>query len=229
MSRVGIAILVRSMICGLLLTVLTSWALAVFGVFTKGELVATYDKRNTRVPVSLVPDGWDPRSWHYFTGFGMRRDLVSECEWMGSTLGMTMDGRPQRTVVHLRVGFPMLAMTWYDYHSEMRSKGGRSLAEWCALGVPLGMQAKVTPTRWRVEPRLPLRPLWLGFAVDAAAYSLLAWGAITGVGAWRRSRRRSRGLCVACAHSLVGLAICPECGTPNAAPTMPESREGAAA
>lgn len=220
--------LLRSMIAGIGLTVISSWGIAVFGAFSDGELVATYGERNTKVPASLVPEGWAPRSWHYFTGFGMRRDLVSECEWIGSTLGMTMDGRPQRTVIHIRAGFPMLAMTWYDFHSEMRPRGGSSLAEAWDLGVPLGMQAKVTPALWRVESRLPVRPLWPGFAVNAAVYSLLAWGALAGLGAWRRARRRARGLCVACAHPIVGLAICPECGTPNAAPTMPVSREGAA-
>ena len=62
---------------------------------------------------------------------------------------------------------------------------------------------------------LPLRPIWLGFAVDT-----LFWGAVTGVflgiGPCRRAMRRWRGRCARCAYPLHDLVTCPECGTPVA-------------
>lgn len=65
-------------------------------------------------------------------------------------------------------------------------------------------------------PYLPLRPLPLGFAVNTLFYAALILLPWEGFGWARRARRRRRGLCTKCAHSLEGLpadAPCPECGT----------------
>lgn len=206
---------ILSLFTGLILTIVSAWALAMWGSFTGGELVATYSERNTKVPPELVPEGWDPRSWHYWTGVGIRRDLVSECEWMGSTLGMTMDGRPQRTVTHIRVGWPMPAMTWYDYWSDAPKPGGPWLEESWWMGWDVGANP---PTygpggkRWSVTPRLPLRPWWPGFAINILVFAAGSFVVLSGAAAWRRGLRRRRGLCETCGYALAGLAKCPECG-----------------
>lgn len=185
------------------------------GRFTDGELVATYSERNTMVPGALVPEGWDPRSWHYWTGVGIRRDLVSEREWMGSSLGMMMDGRPQRTITHIRCGWPMPAMAWYDYWSEAPKPGTPWLERSWWMGWDVGFKPPAFAagaTRWDVTPRLPIRPWWPGFGVNAMVYAVLAFLSGTAAHSWRRRRRRLRGLCEACGYALVGLPKCPECG-----------------
>jgi len=208
-----------SCLAGVVLAVLSAWGFAVFGVFTEGELVAKYDERNTEIPAGLVPEGWDPRSWHYFTGAGIRRDLVSECEWMGSTLGMTMDGRPQRTIIHVSCGWPIRSLTWFDYVSPTGAAPPSALQKVWDGGIDVGLAATPGPSgRFGVSRRVPIRPLWAGLLANVAFWSITA--AATGViaVAWRRARRRKRGLCEACAYPVSGLATCPECGRGPARP-----------
>lgn len=207
---------VWSLLAGVCLAVASAWALAALGWFTDGELMATYDERNTQVPPELVPVGWDIRSWHYSTGPGIRRDLVSECEWMGSTLGMTMDGRPQRTIIHIRVGWPCMSMTWWDYRSPQVAATGvqrsRLVTAWNE-GVDIGLGSVLGPGgRFGVARKVPIRPLWIGLAVNALVFAFAAFAGVRGVAAIRRARRRKRGQCETCAYPVAELPACPECG-----------------
>ncbi len=61
---------------------------------------------------------------------------------------------------------------------------------------------------------MPLRPIWLGFAVNTVFYAALLWPLISGPFALRRHIRRKRSLCVACGYDLRGNLSqgCPECG-----------------
>lgn len=207
--------LVLCVCIGVGFTLASAWGLALFGGFVKGDLVATYDEANTKVPAHLVPAGWDIRSWHFWTGPGISRDLVSECIWMGSTLGMTTDGRPQRTVTHVRVGFPCYSMTWYDFWSEAPRAWPSPFFEIWFMGWDVGhtaVKGLAGSSRFGVKPRLPVRPVWTGFAINAFFYSVLAFAAIRGRGAWVHSRRRRAGCCEACGYSLGGSGRCPECG-----------------
>jgi hypothetical protein len=66
---------------------------------------------------------------------------------------------------------------------------------------------------------LPLRPIWLGFALNTLFYAALAWGLWQVPLALRRRSRSKKGLCVRCGYDLKGLGgsaagrVCPECGT----------------
>lgn len=60
--------------------------------------------------------------------------------------------------------------------------------------------------------RLPLRPIWPGFAVNAVFYAGVCWLLLAAPGDIRRWRRRRRGACAACGYDLAGLEACPECG-----------------
>lgn len=64
----------------------------------------------------------------------------------------------------------------------------------------------------RGQGRLPLLPIWPGFAINTAFYGSLAWGVWLVPGVIRRVRRTRRGLCKTCGYELGGLARCPECG-----------------
>jgi hypothetical protein len=74
----------------------------------------------------------------------------------------------------------------------------------------------VTFSPWRMLPerehRLPMFPLWPGFALDTAFYGTLAFLLWSAPGFVRKKRRRRRGLCVGCGYELKGMEKCPECG-----------------
>lgn len=204
-----------SLLLAAFLTLASCWLLALFGRFTDGKLVTRFDEKHTQIPRDLVPHSWNPRTWHYYRGFGMRRDLVSECMWMGSTLGMSSGLGPQRTIIHIRVGWPMSAMAWYDY-SDTVQKDAPPLARAWWMGIDLGRPMPATPPgskTWRVTPRLPIRPLWPGFAVNSLALAAIFFMLLTGAHAIRRSRRRRQSRCEHCGYQLASLTTCPECGS----------------
>ncbi len=63
--------------------------------------------------------------------------------------------------------------------------------------------------------RLPLFPVWPGFALNTLFYAALAWMLWQLPLALRRRRRRSKGLCVRCGYDRKGIGeevVCPECG-----------------
>jgi len=67
------------------------------------------------------------------------------------------------------------------------------------------------------DVHLPLRPIWSGLILDTLLFASVVALPVFGVPAMRRSRRRRRGLCVACGYprptpvSSAAIA-CPECG-----------------
>lgn len=56
--------------------------------------------------------------------------------------------------------------------------------------------------------RLPLHPLWLGFAFNTLFYTALLWFRFV----LRRFIRVRRGLCAACAYPMSASPVCSECG-----------------
>ena len=61
---------------------------------------------------------------------------------------------------------------------------------------------------------LPLRPIWLGFAINTIFYAALLWLLTLGPFTARRMIRRKRGRCLKCGYDLRGAdhEACPECG-----------------
>ena len=86
------------------------------------------------------------------------------------------------------------------------------------IPLPLREATYFGPAR---QIRLPLIPHWPGFAINWLFYATIAFlvlRASHGVGAWRASLRRRRGVCVRrrCRYPVgPGAAVCPECGTPQ--------------
>jgi hypothetical protein len=70
--------------------------------------------------------------------------------------------------------------------------------------------------------RLPVRPIWLGFAIDTLFYAAILWLLFAAPFAMRRRIRIGRGLCPKCGYDLRNRprdsSACPECGERTAAP-----------
>jgi hypothetical protein len=63
------------------------------------------------------------------------------------------------------------------------------------------------------DRRLPLRPIWPGFAINTLFYAAILWLLFAAPGSVRRWRRIRRGLCVKCAYPVGTSEVCTECGT----------------
>ena len=72
---------------------------------------------------------------------------------------------------------------------------------------------RVREARYRV---LPLRPIWLGFAINTLFYAAILWMLWLSPFVVRRVVRRKRGRCINCGYDLRGTSEggggCPECG-----------------
>ena len=60
--------------------------------------------------------------------------------------------------------------------------------------------------------RLPIMPMWAGFAVNTLLYGAISGAVLFGPGMVKRASRRRRGACIGCGYDMVGLRTCPECG-----------------
>ncbi len=60
---------------------------------------------------------------------------------------------------------------------------------------------------------LPYQPLWRGCIACTLMYGAGWMLVLCGPGAWKRARRRRKGMCVRCGYDLRGsTGVCPECG-----------------
>jgi hypothetical protein len=190
-----------TLICGLLLTIASAWLAAAFSDTTQGKLHSLEHEPAVAIPAYIgAPQDWHLRTWHECWGPGLRYDLVSECEWMGSTLGMSEHTAPNRTLQRMTTGWPLPAMQWDSSTIANAWIGGVPLADRPAIG---GLVAR----------RLPIRPLPLRFLLDSVSFALAIFALVTTVHGLRTARRRRRGLCTHCGYSLSGLPTCPECGS----------------
>jgi hypothetical protein len=80
-----------------------------------------------------------------------------------------------------------------------------------AAGVSGGIERDATGSP-RDFSRLPLLPLWPGFAINVAFYATLSWLLAFAPSTIRRIIRARRNRCPTCAYDTRGLDTCPECG-----------------
>jgi hypothetical protein len=157
-------------------------------------------------------------------------------DWMGpatqayriSDLGMDVAflwgaygnrGRPSQ-LVFWRAGIPCKSLSWRTLWEEPTG-GGKSIAiailpmssiDWNG---GLALSRASSNAKWPGPKRVPLRPIWPGFAINTVFYAAILWLLFAAPFAIRRRRRIKRGLCPACAYPVGDSAVCTECGTPR--------------
>jgi hypothetical protein len=129
----------------------------------------------------------------------------------------------ERSVCVLEAGWPSMGLAsigTYPTGRNMREVmlfGWRFSWSW-SLPIPEGIDGRdlEAPMGFgRDKRRLPLLPLWPGFALDTAFYGALTFLLWSAPGVLRRRSRRRRGACPACGYDLKGGSAagkCPECG-----------------
>ena len=84
------------------------------------------------------------------------------------------------------------------------------------IGLPvLSMQANTEATQGGaqiVKTCLTLHPVWPGFAINTIFYAVILWVLFFVPGKVKRTLRRRRGLCPACAYPIGTSEVCTECG-----------------
>ena len=120
------------------------------------------------------------------------------------------------------VGWPMLSLT---ARFEKRPFGGRQPLS-SRSGIVLDLDAS---TLMFNPPRtLPLLPHWPGFTTNTIFYAAILGVVFFAPGKLRRTIRRRRGLCPACAYPVGTSKVCTECGAKRPLPREGEGRgEGA--
>ncbi len=159
----------------------------------------------------------------YFTGISMRSNVASPAannDRLGST-GRTDPWTlwsPYTDPQAATAGWPLRALDW----SIRKHAAGRSSIYREGLRLPDTMAwLGVAPDR-----RVPLRPLWLGFAVNTLFFAIVAASVWTPIVALRRYSRRRHGQCPACGYPVGVSAVCTECGravSPRADSSEPDS------
>lgn len=105
-------------------------------------------------------------------------------------------------------GWPMLAM-WCDMERSSPEYGS-ARDPWSSVA----LSSRLTGRAGLYGPvdRMPLRPIWPGFAINTLVYAFVIGAAWSGVGTLCRAIRRRRGLCARCAYPVGASPVCTECG-----------------
>ncbi len=159
----------------------------------------------------------------YLTGISMRSTVASPAanndplESSGRTDPWTL-WSPYSDPQAATAGWPLRTLDW----SVPKHASGRSSIYREGLRFPGTMAwLRVAPDR-----RVPLRPLWLGFAVNTLFFAIVAASVWTPIVALRRYFRCRRGQCPACGYPVGVSGVCTECGravSPRADSSEPDS------
>ena len=197
-ARISIFIL-----CGLLTTVLTSWASA----YWLNPQNYTITSNDNNAWVKRVPSSWprscDPPTTIYHFSF-------AQCYWQTNRL-YSLDH--DFVLWDYRFGWPMNAMSYQiTFHWNRVDGNVDQRMGWLADGIHLHRKS-------HPDWRLPLCPDPIPFVINTLVYSvfyLLLVGGLTVLLRLIKKRTRTRqGQCLKCGYDLAGLESCPECYTPS--------------
>ena len=158
--------------------------------------------------------GWPSEPYHRMsaTAFGKRYEVMSgridfanasaPPGWLKGIYKEWRDGWPLPCLArHTRLSFGKNIPSGYGFAAGQEERG---------LVVPPqnGMFAGLR------ELRLPIEPVWPGFAVNTFFYAAIVWSLTLGPFTARRIIRRKRGRCIKCGYDLghADHRVCPECG-----------------
>jgi hypothetical protein len=195
----------RILLCilfGISLSFLTAWALAAWG--PPGPINASYAGGVAITSVNGTTTFQYTSGSVSAGGLGWSSRVVDR--------GSLDAGGPSEFTMRYQAGWPMPALVARHHGSSSvpvltSPTALPPVPNGIITGLPFGQAGPI-------ERRLPFIPLWPGFAVNTAAFSLpplIVLGWIT----WRRCRReRLMGCCGTCGYPIGISPVCTECGAP---------------
>jgi len=111
-------------------------------------------------------------------------------------------------------GWPVRALTLYCTALRLEGSTAPAISKRWLIDLDPSMSSPIDWGGWATFRRLPLRPLWPGFAINTIFYAAILWLVFAAPGVLRRRRRIKRGLCLACAYPVGTSPVCTECGKP---------------
>ncbi len=193
---------------GAVLTLAGAWHAALYAELEPYTITYTPPAPGSRLSSSSrVPNDFVQgtnvlrKSWRS----ALRYELVTEMMWIDSKLGM-MSGRQNRSIERVAAGWPAPAMEWIGSLDMRHDDNAWSWNDGLTPPMRAGNLCQ------GADRRLPLIPIWPGFAINTLVLSLVPLCMWTGIVLLRRNRRRIRGRCVGCGYDVFGLDACPECG-----------------
>jgi hypothetical protein len=190
-------------LCGAMITVIVQW-LAVLRTGGRVSTISYADDPTLSWPPSLPTEGWPA---HPYDRQSERKWGASRDAWVSPWIP-TDAGGECRVYTIRTCGWPFRSAASrgytrdpvFEYHGEGLVLWTTKWPAWLK-----GRRANVVI--------LPVRPLWLGFAADAAVYSTVVAGCVLVPGVVRRRLRIRAGRCPACGYQIMGMTgPCPECG-----------------
>jgi hypothetical protein len=106
------------------------------------------------------------------------------------------------SVSHFKYGWPCRSMHGFSYSEKLE----RTKRYAITLVIERG---DIYHER---KAMIALMPLWPGFAINTIFYAAMLWVLCFAPGKLRRTIRRRRGLCPACAYPVGASPVCTECG-----------------
>ena len=163
------------------------------------RVLPSYYEPIKKTPQALSPsDATDPVSWPPWGDFlQARHRLLYE---ITEGLSVEWEGCEHCT------GWPLPA-AWYS----IRDMGRQRFEPVGAIPLPIVKTASGMMDVYSVRG-LPYRPIWPGLAINSVFWGAIAFGVVNAYGRTRRTLRRRRGLCPACAYPVGASPVCTECG-----------------
>jgi len=181
------------LVAGATLNIAVAWGLAVWGL-SMTAWNASEAATNTLQWQGTVPPEW-PAPTMVGRNVGLGASHICTSGSMGSQFLGTWRLSTQDVY---RTGLPMDSLQC-EHRFTLRS-GEIDKFEWFHATDPIHNQ------------RLPLLPLWPGFAINTLFYAGVLWMLFCGPFALRRMIRRRRGRCPHCNYPIGQSPVCTECG-----------------
>ncbi len=125
---------------------------------------------------------------------------------------------PAAFITRCFVGLPFRCM-YYDNFSLANGGKDYTLTYFDLMKERAGFRAGIRspgPTSFWNERRIPLAPMWGGFAANTLFFGLLIYMPVAIPRTIRHRTRQKQGLCLVCGYAFEDLRVCPECGVDTA-------------